>query len=212
MEGVINCKFRCSGQTCVCANLLYVQRGAHDAFVERLATRMRSFKVGSGLDPEVTHGPLINPAAVQKVRAHIDDALEKGATLVAGGKGYPGRQGYFFEPSLLIGITGEMDVTREETFGPLAPVRVFDTVEEVVRNANATEFGLAGYFFSQNLRTISTMARALEVGMVGVNTGKISAAEVPFGGVKESGFGREGSKYGLAEYQVMKTITISGLG
>ncbi|KAE8143814.1 Aldehyde/histidinol dehydrogenase [Aspergillus pseudotamarii] len=210
VEGAVNCKFRGSGQTCVCANLLYVQRGIHDKFTQRLADRMRSFVVGSGLDPKVTHGPLVNDAAVQKVRTHIEDALAKGATLVMGGT-VPKSPGFFIEPALMTGITGEMIVTREETFGPLAAIRMFDTVEEVIESANNTEFGLAGYFFSQNLQTIWRVARALEVGMVGVNTGKISAAEVPFGGVKESGVGREGSRYGLAEYQVMKTVTIGGL-
>ncbi|CAG7936091.1 unnamed protein product [Penicillium olsonii] len=210
VEGVVSCKFRGSGQTCVCANLLYVQRGVHDLFTERLAARMRTFVVGSGLDPNVTHGPLVNQAAVLKVKSHIDDALAKGATLVMGG-GILERPGFFIEPALITGVTGDMTVTREETFGPLAAIRKFDTVEEVVDMANNTEFGLAGYFFSANLQTIWRVAKALEVGMVGVNTGKISAAEVPFGGVKESGFGREGSKYGLIEYQVMKTITLGGL-
>lgn len=214
VDGVLVCKFRCSGQTCVCANRIYVQRGIHDRFVEALLERMRSFKVGSGLDPAVTHGPLVNRAAVAKVRAHIDDAISKGAKLVVGGKvpdSGSETRGYFIEPTLLTGVTQSMLVAKDETFGPLAPVIAFDTVEEVIAMANDTEFGLAGYFFANDLRKIWKVALALEVGMVGVNTGKISAAEAPFGGIKESGLGKEGSMYGLAEFQVMKNITLGNL-
>lgn len=211
VEGVLMCKFRCSGQTCVCANRLYVQRRIHNQFVSALLERMKSFKVGSGLDPSVTHGPLVNRAAVEKVKSHIDDAVAKGAKLEFGGRVREDLEGYFIEPALLTGMTTDMFVAKEETFGPLAAVFAFDTIEEVVIMANDTEFGLAGYLFSENLQTIWKVATAMEVGMVGVNTGKISAAEAPFGGIKESGLGKEGSKYGLAEFQILKNITIGGL-
>lgn len=209
VDGVLACKFRCSGQTCVCANRLYVQRGIHDAFVAALLERMKKFKVGPGMDPTVTHGPLVNKAAVAKVKSHIDDAVGKGAKLVIGGNTRDDLPGYFIEPALVTGVTSDMAVARDETFGPLAPVFAFDTVEDVLKMANDTEFGLAGYFFSDSLDTIWRVAGELEVGMVGVNTGKISAAEAPFGGIKESGLGKEGSKYGLAEFQVMKNVTLS---
>ncbi|KAH8762376.1 succinate-semialdehyde dehydrogenase [Hyaloscypha finlandica] len=211
VDGVLACKFRCSGQTCVCANRLYVQKGIHDAFVEKLLKKMSKLKIGSGLDPSVTHGPLVNRAGVTKTRQHIDDALSKGAKLVVGGKVRDDLDGYFIEPALITGAKQNMLVAKEETFGPLAPVFMFETEEEVVSMANDTEFGLAGYFFSNDLRRVWRVAKALEVGMVGVNTGKISAAESPFGGIKESGLGKEGSKYGLAEFQVMKSVTLGNL-
>lgn len=209
VEGVVACKYRCSGQTCVCANRLFVQHGIHDRFVEALVQRAKQFKVGSGMDPTVTHGPLVNEAAVAKVKSHIDDALSKGAKLIHGGNVRKDLGKCFIEPAIMTGITSEMLVAREETFGPLAPIAVFDTVDDVIQLANDTEFGLAGYFFSQDLTTIWRVANELEVGMVGVNTGKISAAEAPFGGIKESGIGKEGSKYGLAEFQILKNIAIS---
>ena len=211
VDGVLACKFRCSGQTCVCANRLYVQKGIHDKFVEKLLEKVKGFKIGSGLDPTVTHGPLVNRAGVTKTKQHIDDAVSKGAKLLVGGKVRDDMDGYFIEPALLTGATQEMLVAKEETFGPLAPVFKFESEEEVVEMANDTEFGLAGYFFSNDLRRVWRVAKALEVGMVGVNTGKISAAESPFGGIKESGLGKEGSKYGLAEFQVMKSITLGNL-
>jgi succinate-semialdehyde dehydrogenase/glutarate-semialdehyde dehydrogenase len=210
VAGVLACKFRCSGQTCVCANRLYIQSGIHDEFVEKLKERMAGFKIGSGLDPSVTHGPLINEAAVKKTKEHIDDAVSKGAMLVVGGKS-PDAAGYLIQPALLTGITSEMLVAREETFGPLAPLFKFEMEADVVAQANDTEFGLAGYLFSNDLRNIWRVANALEVGMVGVNTGVISACEAPFGGIKESGLGKEGSKYGLAEFQVVKNITLGNL-
>ncbi|OGM41055.1 nucleoside-diphosphate-sugar epimerase [Aspergillus bombycis] len=191
VEGAVICKFRCSGQTCVCANRIYVHRACHDIFVQRLSARIQSFKVGPGLSPDVTHGPLINRAAVEKAQAHIDDTLNKGATLVTWGKTMDGSGGFFIEPTLLVGITSEMAVVCEETFGPLAAI----TVDEVIQMTNATEYGLAGYLFSQSMNTILRVSAALEVGMLGVNTGKISAAEAPFDSVKESGFGREGSNF-----------------
>ncbi|KAH6683412.1 succinate-semialdehyde dehydrogenase [Halenospora varia] len=210
VAGVLACKFRCSGQTCVCANRLYVQSGIHDEFIEKLKIRIANFRIGSGLDPVVTHGPLINTAAVKKTKEHIDDAVAKGATLVVGGT-IPAAAGYLIEPALLTGVTFEMLVAREETFGPLAAIFKFETEEDVVTQANDTEFGLAGYLFSNDLKKIWRVAHSLEVGMVGVNTGVISASEAPFGGVKESGLGKEGSKYGLAEFQVIKNITLGNL-
>jgi succinate-semialdehyde dehydrogenase/glutarate-semialdehyde dehydrogenase len=211
VNGVMACKFRCSGQTCVCANRLYVQAGIHDKFVDTLLQRMKQFKIGSGLDPTVTHGPLVNKAAITKVLEHIQDATSKGAKLVYGGKVPEYMDGFFIEPALLTGVTQEMLVAKDETFGPLAPIFKFETVDEVIEMANDTEFGLAGYFFSNDLNRVWKVAKALEVGMVGVNTGKISAAEAPFGGVKESGLGKEGSKYGLAEFQILKNITLGNL-
>jgi succinate-semialdehyde dehydrogenase/glutarate-semialdehyde dehydrogenase len=210
VDGVLACKFRCSGQTCVCANRLFVQRGIHDRFVEALLAKMEKFKVGSGLDPDVTHGPLINRNSVDKVRSHIEDAVSKGGKLLHGGNLRDDLgEGFFIQPALVTGCTPDMLVARDETFGPLAPVFAFDTVDEVVAMANDTEFGLAGYFFSNNLQTIWRVAKELDVGMVGVNTGKISAAEAPFGGIKESGLGKEGSKYGLAEFQIIKNVTLA---
>ncbi|KAH0843125.1 hypothetical protein AYO21_03416 [Fonsecaea monophora] len=211
VDGVLACKYRCSGQTCVCANRLYVQRGIHDRFVAALRKKVENFKIGSGLDPTVTHGPLVNRAAVQKVKEHIDDAVSKGAQLVFGGDTPAEMDGYFIQPALLTGVTQQMLVAKDETFGPLAPVFAFDTVDEVIEMANDTEFGLAGYFFSEDPKKIWKLAKALEVGMVGVNTGKISAAEAPFGGIKESGLGKEGSKYGLEEYQIRKSVTWGNL-
>ncbi|OBT69146.1 hypothetical protein VE03_02006 [Pseudogymnoascus sp. 23342-1-I1] len=210
IDGVLACKFRCSGQTCVCANRIYVQSQIHDKFVEKLTGRMSAFKIGSGLDPTVTHGPLVNMAGVKKMREHIDDAVSKGAKLVVGGTS-PDFEGYLIEPALLTNVTSKILVAREETFGPLAPVFKFDTEKDIVEQANDTEFGLASYIFSNDLKRIWRVANALEVGMVGANTGIISACEAPFGGIKESGLGEEGSKYGLAEYQVIKNITLGGL-
>ncbi|KAL0935109.1 succinate-semialdehyde dehydrogenase [Colletotrichum truncatum] len=209
IEGVVACKYRCSGQTCVCANRLYVQSGIHDQFVAALTGRVKAFKVGPGLDPSTTHGPLVNEAAVAKFKCHIDDAMSKGAQLVIGGQARGDLGKCYVEPAILTGLTSQMLVSRDETFGPLAPIFRFDTIEEVIDMANNTEFGLAGYIFSNSLKTIWRVTGALEVGMVGVNTGKISAAEAPFGGVKESGLGKEGSKYGLSEFQVLKNITIN---
>lgn len=189
------------------ANRLYVQKGAVKPFVEKLVKAVQALKMGPGLDPSITQGPLVNRAAVLKVKEHVDDAVAKGARVVAGGSA-PVSSGFFYEPTVLLGVTPAMAVSREETFGPLAPVFEFETEDEVLRLANDTEFGLAGYFFSRDVARAMRVARKLQVGMVGVNTGKISAAEAPFGGIKESGYGKEGSLYGLEEYQVIKSITI----
>lgn len=189
------------------ANRLYVQKGVAKAFTEKLVKAVEALKTGPGLDSSTTQGPLVNKSAVDKVKEHVDDAVSKGAKIETGGK-LPASSGFFYEPTVLSGVTPNMLVSREETFGPLAPVFEFETEEEVLRLANDTEFGLAGYFFSQDIARAMRVAHKLQVGMVGVNTGKISAAEAPFGGVKESGYGKEGSLYGLEEYQTIKSVTI----
>lgn len=177
------------------------------AFTEKLVKAVQALKTGPGLEPSTTQGPLVNKAAVDKVKEHVEDATSKGAKVELGGK-TPEKAGFFFEPTVLSGVTTEMLVSKEETFGPLAPIFEFETEEEILRLANDTEFGLAGYFFSQDIARAMRVAQKLQCGMVGVNTGKISAAEAPFGGVKESGYGKEGSLYGLEEYQIIKSITI----
>ena len=166
--------------------------------------------MGSGLDKSTTQGPLVNKAAVDKVKEHIADATSKGAQIAAGGS-TPDSPGFFHQPTVLTGVTQEMAVAKDETFGPLAPIFEFDTEEDAIRLANDTEFGLAGYFFSKDISRVMRVAHKMQVGMVGANTGKISAAEAPFGGVKESGYGKEGSLYGMAEYQNIKSITIGNL-
>ncbi|KAK5082614.1 hypothetical protein LTR70_007532 [Exophiala xenobiotica] len=211
VEGAMFCKFRCSGQTCVCANRLYVQRSVAEEFTQKLVAKVSQLKTGPSLVSTTTQGPLVNKAAVNKVQEHVDDALAKGAKIEAGGKpGAPG-QGYFFQPTVLSSVTNDMIVAKDETFGPLAPVFTFDTEDEVIQLANDTEFGLAGYFFSRDINRAMRVAARLQVGMVGVNTGKISAAETPFGGVKESGYGREGSLYGMDEYTYTKSVTVGNL-
>ncbi|KAL0932488.1 succinate-semialdehyde dehydrogenase [Colletotrichum truncatum] len=207
VEGAMFCKFRCSGQTCVCANRLYVQKGVAQEFTSKLVGKVAELKLGQGLESSVTQGPLINKAAIEKVREHILDATSKGAKVEVGGQSLD-LPGFFFQPTVLSGVTEDMVVSKDETFGPLAPVFEFETEEDAVRLANDTEFGLAGYFFSKDISRAMRVAQKLQVGMVGVNTGKISAPEAPFGGVKESGYGREGSLYGLEEYQNIKSITI----
>ncbi|KAF4844859.1 putative succinate-semialdehyde dehydrogenase [Colletotrichum siamense] len=207
VEGAMFCKFRCSGQTCVCANRLYVQKRVAKDFTSKLVKKVFDLQVGQGLDPLTTQGPLVNKAAIEKVREHIHDATSKGAKVEVGGQPFQ-FPGFFFQPTVLSGVTQGMIVSKDETFGPLAPVFEFETEEDVLRLANDTEFGLAGYFFSRDISRAMRVAQKLQVGMVGVNTGKISAPEAPFGGVKESGYGREGSLYGLEEYQNIKSITI----
>ncbi|WP_342115321.1 NAD-dependent succinate-semialdehyde dehydrogenase [Pseudoduganella sp. OTU4001] len=203
VEGAMLSKFRNAGQTCVCANRIYVQENVYDAFAAKLVQALDRLKVGNGLEPGVTQGPLIDAAAVRKVEEHIADALEKGGRLLAGGK--PHRLGgHFYEPTVIAGATQAMKVAKEETFGPLAPLFRFHTEEEVVAMANDTEFGLACYFYTRDLGRSWRVGDALEYGMVGINTGAISNAAAPFGGVKQSGIGREGSKYGLDDYLVTK--------
>ncbi|XP_069880561.1 succinate-semialdehyde dehydrogenase, mitochondrial [Dipodomys merriami] len=206
VKGAMASKFRNAGQTCVCANRFLVQRGIHDSFVKKFAEAMKTnLRVGNGFEEGTTQGPLINEKAVEKVEKHVSDAVSKGATIVTGGKRHQyGRN--FFEPTLLSNVTKDMLCSREETFGPLAPVIKFDTEEEAIAIANATDVGLAGYFYSQDPAQIWRVAEKLEVGMVGVNEGMISSVECPFGGVKQSGLGREGSKYGIDEYLEVKYV------
>ena len=210
VDGAMVSKYRNTGQTCVCANRLYVQRGVAGAFTEKLVAKVRALKVGPGLEPGVTQGPLIDAKAVAKIEEHIADARAKGGEVLIGGKRHA-LGGLFFEPTVIGGATAAMRVAHEETFGPLAPIFVFDTEAEVINRANATEFGLAAYFYSRDIGRVMRVAEQLEAGMVGVNTGLISTAEAPFGGVKQSGLGREGSKYGLDEYLEIKYVCLAGL-
>ncbi|BGP41379.1 hypothetical protein JCM10449v2_005357 [Rhodotorula kratochvilovae] len=209
VAGAIACKFRSSGQTCVCGNRIMVQDGIYDKFAAKLVEAVKGFKVGDGAKEGITHGPLIHTAAVKKVQQHVDDAVSKGAKVLIGGKAIDGA-GYFYEPTVL-GDVQDCAINQEETFGPLAPLYRFKTEEEAIEKANDTEVGLAGYFFTENIARVHRVSAALEVGMVGVNTGLISQAGVPFGGIKESGFGREGSKYGLQDWQQLKLVALGGL-
>jgi len=210
VEGAMISKYRNTGQTCVCANRIYVQRGVLQAFTEKLVAKVRALKVGPGVEPGVNQGPLIDANAVAKVEEHIADARAKGGEVLTGGKRHA-LGGLFFEPTVLAGATAEMLVAREETFGPLAPIFAFDTEADAVARANDSEFGLAAYFYSRDIGRVMRVAERLESGMVGVNTGLISTAEAPFGGVKQSGLGREGSKYGLDEFLEVKYICLGGL-
>ena len=210
VEGAIVSKYRNTGQTCVCANRLYVQRGVLAAFADKLVSKVQGLKVGPGTEPGVTQGPLIDDKAVAKVEQHVADALAKGGKVLTGGRRHP-LGGRFYEPTVIVGANSEMLVAHEETFGPLAPIFAFDTEDEAIRLANATEFGLAAYFYTASLGRAMRVAERLESGMVGVNTGLISTAEAPFGGVKQSGLGREGSKYGIDEYLEVKYVCLAGL-
>jgi succinate-semialdehyde dehydrogenase/glutarate-semialdehyde dehydrogenase len=187
-----------------------VQNSIAKEFTAKLVEKVAALKTGHGLDSSTTQGPLVNKGGVDKTREHVEDAVSKGAKVEIGGSA-PDSPGFFYNPTVLSGVTPEMIVANDETFGPLAPVFAFETEDEVVRMANDTEFGLAGYFFSKDIGRVMRVAQRLQCGMVGVNTGKISASEAPFGGVKESGYGREGSKYGLSEYQNIKSVTIGNL-
>jgi succinate-semialdehyde dehydrogenase / glutarate-semialdehyde dehydrogenase len=208
VEGAVASKYRNSGQTCVCTNRFYVHERVYDAFSQKLAAAVGKLTVGRGVDAGVSLGPLINEAAVKKVESHIEDAVGKGATLVTGGKRHALGHG-FFEPTVLANVTPDMKVAKEETFGPLAPVFRFSSDDEVVRMANDTEFGLAAYFYSRDIARVWRVAEALEYGMVGVNTGILSNEVAPFGGVKQSGLGREGSHYGIDDYVVIKYLCIA---
>lgn len=210
VAGALIAKYRNNGQTCVCANRIYVQAGVYDAFAEKLKTAVEAMKVGDGFTEGVTLGPLIDEAALKKVADHIADATDKGARLHSGGSPHSlGRT--FFEPTILTGVTKEMKVAYEETFGPVAPLFRFDTVEDVIEQANDTIFGLASYFYANDLSNVWRVAEALEYGMVGVNTGLISTEVAPFGGIKQSGTGREGSKYGCDDYLEIKYICMGGI-
>ena len=206
VEGAMVSKYRNNGQTCVCANRIYVQAGVYDAFAAKLVKAVERLRVGDGFAEGITTGPLIDSKAVEKVEAHLADATSKGAKVLTGGKV---KQGLFFEPTVLAGATREMLLSREETFGPVAPLFRFETVEEVIEFANATEFGLASYFYARDLSRVFKVAEALDYGMVGINTGLISTEIAPFGGVKQSGFGREGSKYGIEDYLDIKYLCLS---
>lgn len=211
VEGAIACKFRNAGQTCVCTNRIYVQAGVFDAFAEKFAAAVGQLKVGSGLENGTTIGPLIDKGAVEKVEEHVEDAVSKGAKVVVGGHRHA-RGGLFYEPTILSGCDATMKISREETFGPVAPLFRFDTEEEVIRLANDSDVGLAGYFYARDLGRVFRVAEALEVGLLGVNDGVIATEVAPFGGVKESGLGREGSKYGIDEYLEVKYVSLGGIG
>jgi succinate-semialdehyde dehydrogenase/glutarate-semialdehyde dehydrogenase len=203
VEGAMACKYRNSGQTCVCANRMYVQAGVYDEFCRKLTTAVQALKVGNGFDDGVQLGPLIDLAAVETVESHIKDAVSKGGKILAGGTRHA-LGGSFFAPTIVADVTDDMRVAKEETFGPLAPIFKFDTEDEVVRKANDTEFGLAAYFYTRDLGRCWRIGEKLEYGLVGINSGIISNPVAPFGGVKASGNGREGSKYGLDDYLEIK--------
>ena len=210
VEGALASKYRNAGQTCVCANRFDVQAGVYDAFAAKLAAKVGQFKVGAGTEPGVSIGPLIEASAIDKVEAHIADACALGAKVLLGGKRHA-LGGLFFEPTVLTGVTSDMKVAREETFGPVAPLFRFETEAEAIAMANDTEFGLAAYFYSRDIGRVFRVAEALESGMVCVNSGLLSNEVAPFGGVKQSGLGREGSKYGIDEYMEIKYLCLAGL-
>jgi succinate-semialdehyde dehydrogenase/glutarate-semialdehyde dehydrogenase len=210
VQGAIASKYRNTGQTCVCANRLLVQDGVYDAFAAKLAAAVGKLKVGDGLKGETQQGPLIDEKAVAKVEEHIADAVKKGARIIAGGKRHA-LGGTFFEPTILADVTPAMAVAKEETFGPVAPLFRFKTEDEAIKMSNDTEFGLAAYFYSRDIGRIWKVAEGIEYGMVGINTGLISTEVAPFGGVKESGLGREGSKYGIEDYLVVKYLCLGGI-
>jgi succinate-semialdehyde dehydrogenase/glutarate-semialdehyde dehydrogenase len=210
VEGAIASKYRNAGQTCVCANRIYVQDSVYDKFAAKLAEKVRGFKVGAGTEPGVVIGPLIDAQGLAKVEQHVADATAKGAKVMLGGKRHS-RGGLFFEPTILTGVTQAMRVSREETFGPVAPLFRFKTDEDAIAMANDTEFGLAGYFYARDLGRIWRVAEAMETGMVCVNSGILSTEIAPFGGVKQSGLGREGSRYGIEEYLEIKYLMLGGI-
>ena len=210
VDGAMISKYRNTGQTCVCANRIYVQRGVLQAFTDKLVAKVKALKVGNGVDAGVNQGPLIDAKAVAKIEEHIADARAKGGEVLTGGKRHA-LGGLFFEPTVVAGATAEMLFAKEETFGPLAPIFAFDTEAEVIALANDSEFGLAAYFYSRDIGRVMRVAEKLESGIVGVNTGLISTAEAPFGGVKQSGLGREGSKYGLDDFLEIKYLCLGGI-
>ncbi|KIM74992.1 hypothetical protein PILCRDRAFT_13936 [Piloderma croceum F 1598] len=210
VQGAITSKFRGSGQTCICANRIYVQSTVYADFACRLAEKVSAFKVGDGLDEKTTHGPLIHERAVNKVAKHVDDAVSKGAQILVGGKRLD-VPGSFFGPTVLSDVPSNALINDEETFGPLAALIKFQTEDEVIKLANASDVGLSGYFFSRDVGRVWRVAEALEVGMVGANTGMLSHASFPFGGVKESGIGREGGRHGIEEYMTVKLIVFGGI-
>jgi succinate-semialdehyde dehydrogenase/glutarate-semialdehyde dehydrogenase len=211
VQGAMASKYRNTGQTCVCANRLLVQDGVYDAFAAKLKAAVEALKVGNGMEPGVTQGPLINAEAVLKVEQHIADAVQRGATVVTGGKRH-GNGGNFFEPTILANVPHDAMIFSEETFGPVAPLFRFRTEEEAIRLANDTPFGLAAYFYARDIGRIFRVAEGIESGMIGINEGIISTEVAPFGGVKESGLGREGSLYGIDEYLEVKYLALGGIG
>jgi succinate-semialdehyde dehydrogenase/glutarate-semialdehyde dehydrogenase len=211
VQGAMASKYRNTGQTCVCANRILVQDGVYDAFAQKLKAAVEGLKVGNGMEPGVTQGPLINADAVAKVEEHIADALAQGASIVTGGKRHS-RGGNFFEPTVLANVPRVAKIFGEETFGPVAPLFRFHTEEEAVQLANDTEFGLAAYFYARDVGRIFRVAEALEYGIIGINEGIISTEVAPFGGMKESGLGREGSKYGIEDYLEVKYLALGGIG
>src|SRR5690242_8713905 len=210
VEGALASKYRNAGQTCVCANRIYVQDGVYDQFAAKLTEKVKGFKVGPGNEPGVVIGPLIDEQGVKKVESHVADAVKKGAKIVLGGK-RDERGGLFFQPTVIANVTPDMIVSYEETFGPVAPLIRFKTEQEVIGLANDSEFGLCGYFYSRDVGRIFRVAEAMETGIVGANVGIISTEIAPFGGVKQSGLGREGAKYGLEEYLEVKYILVGGI-
>jgi succinate-semialdehyde dehydrogenase/glutarate-semialdehyde dehydrogenase len=211
VQGAMASKYRNTGQTCVCANRLLVQDGVYDAFAAKLKTAVEAMKVGNGMEAGVSQGPLINADALAKVEEHIGDAVKRGATVVTGGHRHA-LGGNFFEPTILANVPADALIFREETFGPVAPLFRFKTEEEAIKLANDTDFGLASYFYARDMGRIFRVAEALEYGIVGINEGIISTAEAPFGGVKHSGLGREGSKYGIEDYLEVKYLALGGIG
>ena len=210
VTGAIASKYRNTGQTCVCVNRIYVQSGVYDQFAEKLVKAVEGLKVGNGLDPEVTQGPLIDYAAVEKIEEHIQDAVSRGARVLVGGQRHT-LGGTYFQPTVLANVPTNATVAREETFGPLASLFRFETDEEALQLANDTEFGLASYFYSRGIGRLWRVAEGLESGMVGINTGMLSTEVAPFGGVKQSGLGREGSKYGIEEFLEIKYLCFGGV-
>jgi len=208
VEGAMASKYRNAGQTCVCANRLYVQDGIYDSFVEKFSAKVRALKVGNGFDEGVMQGPLIEDAAIDKVQRHVDDAVAKGGKVLAGGRKIGGQ---FFEPTVIAEATPDMLCAREETFGPFAPVFRFKTEQDAIDAANNTEFGLASYFYTRDVGRIFRVAEALEYGMVGINAGVIATEHVPFGGVKQSGLGREGSHHGMDDYVEIKYLCLGDI-
>ncbi|KVS31428.1 NADP-dependent succinate-semialdehyde dehydrogenase [Burkholderia cepacia] len=210
VKGAIASKYRNAGQTCVCANRLLVQDSVYDTFIEKLSVAVQSMRVGDGFEEGVAIGPLIDEHAVAKVMEHVDDAISKGARVVVGGKRHQ-KGGNYYEPTILADVTPSMRIFREETFGPVAPIFRFSTDDEAIALANDTEFGLASYFYSRDISRVLKVAEALEYGIVGINEGLISTEVAPFGGVKESGIGREGSKYGIEDYLELKYLCVGGI-
>ena len=210
VEGALIAKFRNNGQTCVCANRIYVQDGVYDAFAEKLAKAVSGLRTGNGMESGVELGPLIDESALEKVQSHVSDVVEKGGRVLAGGKPHA-LGGTFYEPTVLADVTSDMAVAREETFGPVAPLFRFTDEAEAIQAANDTEFGLASYFYAQDVARIFRVSEGLEYGMVGVNTGLISTAEAPFGGVKMSGLGREGSRHGIEDFLELKYVCLGGI-